>query len=61
MFVQAMELAKHPELKFITRKGKGRSAVTVRRVAQELGKHMHAELHDRLLCRVVGCVGFDRV
>ena len=53
--------AKHPELKLVACEGEGRSAVAVRRVAQELGKHMHAELHDGLLRRVVGRVGFDRV
>ena len=63
MFVQAMRVgrAKHPELKLVACEGEGRGAVAVRRVAQELGKHMHAKLHDGLLRRVVRCVSFDGV
>ncbi len=49
----------HTELKLVARESKGRGAVSVRCVSEELRKNMNAELHDRLFGAVVRLVAFN--
>ena len=49
----------HAEFKLIAGEGKGRGAVPVGGIPGELGQHMHAQLHHRLLRTAVGRVRLD--